>query len=151
MKRVAHQLANQTGFIAVAVSLLVSIVLAGISHADAVDTCQPIAVKAINVESLEVRIEVLHEKLKITQAQEELWNNVTEVMRQSAQTMATIFAKIKSRNTNTGTPVDDIKSYSQVADAHANSVKKFIPVFEAFYNDLSDAQKKTIEEAGLEF
>lgn len=135
----------------VAVSFPVSVALAGLTPANAVDTSPPIAVKAIEVESVEARIEALHERLKITQAQEELWNNVAQVMRENAQTMSTILAKIGSHKGNTETPVDDMKFYGEITDAHAASVKKFIPVFEALYNGLSDAQKKAIKEADLKF
>jgi protein CpxP len=108
-----------------------------------------ISAKATNVESLEVRIEALHEKLKITLTQEELWNNMAEVMRQNVQTMTTLLARIKSRASNAGTPVDDIKFYGQITEAHANSIKKFIPAFEALYNGLSDDQKRAIKQNGL--
>jgi len=151
MKRIAHRFANKTAFAGVAVAFLVIIGLAGFLKAEGIDAplLPLISIKATKVESLEVRIEALHEKLKITQAQEELWNNMTEVMRQNAQTMATLLARIKSRESNAGTPVDDIKFYAQITEAHAISIKKFIPVFETLYNGLSDDQKKAIKQNGL--
>jgi hypothetical protein len=152
MKIIAHRFANKTAFAGVAAAFLVLIGLAGFLRAEGIDDAPLlplISAKATNVESLEVRIEALHEKLKITLTQEELWNNMAEVMRQNAQTMTTLLARIKSRASNAGTPVDDIKFYGQITEAHANSIKKFIPAFEALYNGLSDDQKRAIKQNGL--
>ncbi len=43
------------------------------------------------------------------------------------------------------TAVDDLRSYSAITDAHAEGLKKFIPVFEALYASMSDAQKKNVD------
>lgn len=40
------------------------------------------------------------------------------------------------------TAVDDLKLYSALADAHAEGLKQFIPVFEALYASMSDVQKQ---------
>ena len=40
------------------------------------------------------------------------------------------------------TAVEDLKSYSEIAQAHADGLKNFIPVFEALYASMSDDQKK---------
>jgi hypothetical protein len=40
------------------------------------------------------------------------------------------------------TAVDDLKSYGEIADAHADGIKKLTPVFAALYASMSDAQKK---------
>jgi ERCC4-type nuclease len=153
MTMIAHRFANKkTVFAGVAAAFLVLIGLAGFLKGAGIDDAPLlplISAKATNAESLEMRIEALHEKLQITPAQEDLWNNMTEVMRQNAQTMTTLLRRIKSREADAGSPVDDIKSYGQIAEAHANSIKKFIPAFEALYNGLSDDQKRTIKQNGL--
>ena len=38
--------------------------------------------------------------------------------------------------------VDDLKSYSEITEAHARGLKRFISVFEPLYASMSDAQKK---------
>jgi hypothetical protein len=100
--------------------------------------------KASKVDRVEARIKDLHTRLNIAPTQEELWNNVTQVMRDNAKTME---ALIKSRSTNakTMTALDDLKSYSEIAEAHADGLKKFIPVFEPLYAGMSDAQKKNAD------
>jgi hypothetical protein len=100
--------------------------------------------KTSKVDRVEVRIKELHTVLKITPAQEELWNNVTQVMRDNAKTMDTLIAA-RSEDLKTMTAVDDFKSYGEINQAHADGIKKFIPVFEALYASMSDAQKKNAD------
>jgi len=97
--------------------------------------------KASKTERVEVRIKDLHAKLKITPAQEGLWDNVTRVMRDNAITMEALI-KARSEKAGAANAVDDLKSYSGIAEAHADGLKKFIPVFEPLYASMSDAQKK---------
>jgi protein CpxP len=98
--------------------------------------------KADNVEA---RIKDLHAKLAITPAQEELWNNVAQAMRDNGKTMEALI-KARSEKAGTMTAVDDLKSYGEIADAHADGIKKFIPVFEPLYASMSDAQKKDADK-----
>ena len=92
------------------------------------------------VDRVDARITQLHSTLKITPAQEDLWKNVTQVMRDNAQTMETL-TKTRADKAKTMTAVEDINSYAELVDAHAAGLKKFVPVFEALYASMSDAQK----------
>jgi LTXXQ motif family protein len=98
------------------------------------------AAKASRVDRVEARITRLHATLNITPAQEDLWRNVTQVMRDNANTMDAL-TKARADQAKTMTPVDDLKSYAELADAHADGLKKFVPVFEPLYASMSDAQK----------
>ena len=92
---------------------------------------------------VEVRIKELHTVLNITPAQEELWNNVAQVMRDNAKTMDTLItARKEAKPVNA---VDDFKSYGEITQAQADGSQKFVPVFEALYNSMSDAQKKNAD------
>ena len=95
MKRIARQFTYPTA-LAVAVVLLAFMVLASPSPSRAASPEPGLATagKASKVDRVEARIKELHTKLKITPAQEELWNNVTQVMRDNAKTME---ALIKAR------------------------------------------------------
>jgi hypothetical protein len=62
-------------------------------------------------------------------------------MRDNAKTMEALI-KARSEKTSAMTAVDDLKSYSEIADSHADGLKRFIPVFEPLYASMSDAQKK---------
>ena len=98
------------------------------------------AAKASKVDRVEARITMLHSTLNITPAQEELWTHVTQVMRDNAQTMEAL-AQARADKAKTMTAVEDLKSYAEITDAHADGLKKFVPVFEALYASMSDAQK----------
>jgi hypothetical protein len=98
------------------------------------------AAKASRPDRVEARITMLHAKLAITPAQEPAWQNVTQVMRDNEQTMEAL-TKARADKAKTLTAVDDLKSYAEIANAHAEGLKKFIPVFETLYGSMADAQK----------
>ena len=99
---------------------------------------------ASKADRVEERIKDLHTKLKITPAQEELWNNVTQVMRDNAKTMEALI-KARSEEASTMTAIDDLKSYGEIVESHADGIRKFIPAFEPLYASMSDAQKKAAD------
>jgi len=130
MKPIVHPFPYLTALAVAAVALLATSALASASPS--------------HVDRVEARIKELHAKLNITQAQEDLWTNVTQVMRDNAQTVDALI-KVRSGNAKTMTAIDDLKSYGNVADAHAEGLKKFIPVFGTLYASMSDAQKKNAD------
>jgi septal ring factor EnvC (AmiA/AmiB activator) len=129
MKRRASQFPSLIA-LAVAVALLATSTLA--------------SARPSHVDRVEARIKELHAKLNLTQAQEGLWTNVTQVMRDNAHTMDALI-KARADHAKTMTAVDDLQSYSDIAEAHAAGLKKFIPVFAALYASMSDAQKQNAD------
>ena len=93
---------------------------------------------------VETRIKELHTKLMITPEQEEAWNKVAQVMRDDAKTMEALI-KARSEKARTVTALDDLKSYGEIAEAHADGIKKFSAAFEPLYTGMSDAQKKNAD------
>ena len=93
------------------------------------------------VEYTEAQIKQLQGALKITEAQKELWNNLTQVMRENAKDMDAL-TKDRAENTKTMNAVEHMKFHSQITEAHLDQLKKFIPPFEALYASMSDEQKK---------
>jgi hypothetical protein len=91
-------------------------------------------------DQVETRITMLHSKLAITAAQEPAWQNLIQVMRDNAQAMEAL-RTARADKAKTATAVDDLKSYAEITTAHAEGLKKFIPVFETLYGSMSDAQK----------
>jgi len=89
----------------------------------------------------EIRIKDLHAKLKIAPAQETQWEAVAQAMRDNAATMEDLAGK-RAASAGSMNAVDDLKSYEQIAEAHVDGLKSFIPAFEALYNTMSDDQKK---------
>jgi periplasmic protein CpxP/Spy len=100
--------------------------------------------KASHSDRVESRISEMHTKLKITPAQEGQWNSVAQVMRDNAKTLDTL-TQARINNANTMTAVADLKSYSEITDAHAEGLKKFVAAFQALYDSMSDAQKKAAD------
>jgi len=94
---------------------------------------------------VEARIKDLHAKLHISANQEDKWNAVAQVMRENGQTLDSL-TQTRVKNAAIMTAVDDVNSYSQIAEAHAAGVKKFVPVFQALYDSMSDAQKKQADQ-----
>jgi hypothetical protein len=99
------------------------------------------AAKASSEERVEARIKNMHAKLKITQTQEEQWSKVAQVMRDNAKSMDAL-THARFEHAKTMSAVEDLKSYGEITDAHADGIKKFTPVFAALYGSMSDAQKK---------
>jgi protein CpxP len=97
--------------------------------------------KAVHEGRVEKRIKNMHDALHITQNQEEQWAKVAQVMRENAKSLDALtqarFDRAKSM-----TAVEDLKSYAEITDAHADGIKKFTPVFATLYDSMSDAQKK---------
>ncbi|HEV2161011.1 MAG TPA: Spy/CpxP family protein refolding chaperone [Stellaceae bacterium] len=94
---------------------------------------------------VDARIASLHKRLKITAAQEPQWQQVAQVMRDNA---AQIEQLVKERNAKlkTMTAVDNLQTYSDIAQAHADGLKKLVPVFDTLYGSMSDAQKKIADD-----
>jgi len=143
MKRITQQFINPTALVISAVAFFVTIAFAVANPSPAVsaDPAQKPPAKVSKVDRTEAYIKNLQAQLKITPAQEDLWKKVTEVMRDNAKTMEALhqtrIEKAKTMNT-----VEDLKSYSEITQAHADGLKKFIPAFEALYASMSDEQKK---------
>ena len=132
MKRISHQFTCAAARAVAAAALVAVFAFAS----------EPVmAAKASAEDHVEAHIMNMHAKLKITQAQEEQWAKVAQVMRDNEKTVEPLI-KARKDNAKTMTAVDDLKSYAAIADAHADGIKKFTPVFVALYDSMSDAQKK---------
>lgn len=68
----------------------------------------------------------------------------TPFMRDNAGTMDSL-RQARTSQANSMTAVDDLKSYSQIADAHADGIRKLTPAFQALYDSMSDVQKKNAD------
>ena len=145
MKSIACKFTYPTALV-VAVVVLAFVLLASPSFSRAASSEPGMATagKVSRADRVEARIKELHTKLKITPAQEELWNNVTQVMRDNAKTMEAL-TKARSEEASTMTAIDDLKSYGEIVEAHADGIRKFIPAFEPLYASMSDAQKKAAD------
>lgn len=88
----------------------------------------------------EMRIKDLHTRLHIVPAQETQWSAVATIMRDNAVTMDQLTQQRVDKASDV-TAVDDLKSYGEISDAHAQGIKKLTPAFTSLYSTMSDAQK----------
>lgn len=125
-----------------AATLLAACLLAGSVSSGATDVARVAAKgKPSRGDDVEARIKTLHSQLHITAEQEPAWNPVAQVMRDNAKTMLE-FRRQKAEKQNAASAVDALKSYASIIDAHADGVRKFIPIFQALYDSMPEAQKK---------
>jgi periplasmic protein CpxP/Spy len=95
-------------------------------------------------ERTEQRIAMLHSELKITPAQETQWQQFADVMRQNGETMGNLYRqRMADKNLSA---LDDMKQYTQIAQAHADGMSKLVAAFEPLYNSFSADQKKVADE-----
>lgn len=99
--------------------------------------------KAARIES---HITTLHTSLKITPAQEPLWQNFTGVMRQTVVQMDAVIAKRQDAH-GAMNAVQALQSYGEVEDTNARNVQLLLPPFETLYDSFTPEQKKTADNA----
>jgi hypothetical protein len=102
------------------------------------------AAATAQADGIEKRIAHLHSAMHITAAQEPQWTTVAQAMRDNAKAMDAMI-KARTANAKTMTAIDDLVSYEKMAAAHEDGLSKFIPVFQALYEGMSDDQKKTTD------
>lgn len=93
---------------------------------------------------VEAHIQQLHDKLHITRAQEPQFEAVADVIRSNE---ARIHGLVERRHaTENENAIEDLQSYKEIADAHAEGVARLIPVFEDLYDTMSPAQKANADK-----
>ncbi|MBI5591321.1 MAG: Spy/CpxP family protein refolding chaperone [Deltaproteobacteria bacterium] len=146
MKQKVYQVAFSATLVVMTVAFLFTIFLANasLSFASSGKTKSSEIVVSSAADHTEARIKQLHGALKITETQEELWGNLTQVMRENAKDMDAL-TKDRAENTKTTNAVEHMKLHSQITEVHLDQLKKFIPPFEALYASMSDNQKKNAD------
>jgi uncharacterized membrane-anchored protein len=89
-------------------------------------------------------IKELHAKLKITADEETQWDAVAKVMHENATQLDEVIDKRKA-NISTATAVDDLNAYADIAQAHADGVRKLSEAFSPLYASMPDDQKKVAD------
>jgi protein CpxP len=94
--------------------------------------------------AVESHIKDMHAQLQITPAEETQWAAVAKTMRDS--TIETDKAIDKRQAlVNSASAVDNLRAYGDIAQAHADSVKRLAAVFAPLYASMSDDQKKAAD------
>ncbi|POZ53889.1 Spy/CpxP family protein refolding chaperone [Methylovulum psychrotolerans] len=92
----------------------------------------------------ELRINDMHAKLQITAPQEAQWAKIAQAMQEDAKNMDAL-SQARIDHEKDMTAVDDLKSYGEIAQAHADGIKKLIPLFATLYDGMADPQKKVAD------
>jgi hypothetical protein len=94
---------------------------------------------------VEGRIAFLKVELKITDAQQPLWNAVADAMRATAKGMADMANGMTMMGTAATLP-DKLAMHEKMMAAHLDALRKLRVAVEPLYAALSDDQKKTADE-----
>ena len=96
-------------------------------------------------ERVERHIKELHSQLKITPAEEPQWNEFAEVMRANARDMDQAFMQ-RAQQYAAMNAVQNMQSYEQLAQEHAQHVQKLLPAFQKLYDAMPDQQKRLADQ-----
>ena len=151
MKRKAYQVVFPAILVVVMVAFLTAIFFANanLSFSASGKKKSSAVARTSAIEHTEAQIKQLQGALNITEAQKELWNNLTQVMRENAKDMDALtdsLRKERAESTKTMNAVEHMKLHSQITAAHSEQLEKFIPPFEAFYSSMSDEQKSITDK-----
>ncbi len=93
------------------------------------------------IDPVEERIKYLHERLRITAAEEPLWSDVARAMRENAKAVAPLIRE-RVQSAERGSAIDNLGSYEKLGEAQLDGLKRFLAAFQALYDKLSREQKK---------
>src|SRR6516162_7497820 len=95
---------------------------------------------------VEGRIAFLKTELKITDAQQPLWNAVGDAMRANAKDMAAMMPMMQSMMQPSGTLPEKLAGREKAMTAHLEALRKLKAAIDPLYAALSDEQKKTVDQ-----
>ena len=96
-------------------------------------------------ERVEQRIKELHAQLQITPAEEPQWNEFAQVMRENARDMDEAFIQ-RAQQFPTMNAVQNMQSYEQISEQHAQRLQKLVPAFQKLYDAMPDQQKRLADQ-----
>jgi periplasmic protein CpxP/Spy len=109
----------------------------------------PMASHAVPGDSAEQRVEehirLLHTQLRITPAEQSQWDQFANVMRENARDMDQQFAQ-RAQQYQTMNALQNMQSYEQIAEAHAQHLQKLVPAFGSLYDAMPAQQKQLADQ-----
>lgn len=91
------------------------------------------------------RVDRLRSKLKITPAQEQVWNQFAEVMRSNAEQINQLYED-RAGHFQSMNAVDGLKNYQHIVQVQADNLGKLAAAFQTLYDALSPEQKQTADQ-----
>jgi hypothetical protein len=140
--------------VSAAAALLLALPAAGFAQssqppAAAAAGASPLASHPMPGNSAEQRVEghikQLHAQLRITSAEEPQWSQFADVMRQNARGMDQAIAA-RMQQYPTMNALQNMQSYEQIAETHAQDLQKLVPAFENLYNAMPAQQKQVADQ-----
>jgi periplasmic protein CpxP/Spy len=95
-------------------------------------------------ERVEQHIAKLRTELHITPAQQSEWDQFAQVMRENAKNMDHDIEQRGARFTSMSA-LENMQSYAQIAQQHAEDTQKLAATFQALYGSMSEDQKKNAD------
>ena len=96
-------------------------------------------------ERVEQRIKELHAQLRITADERPQWDQFVQVMRENARDMDQAWLQRAGRYQSMNA-VQNMQSYEQIAEEHAQHVQKLVPAFQNLYDAMPDQQKQLADQ-----
>ncbi len=93
---------------------------------------------------IESHIAHLHASLRITPAQEPLWQGFAGALRDTVLRMDAAYAD-RQRDRASADAVRELQAYGAIEDVNARNVQLLLPPFRALYDSFSPDQKKTAD------
>ncbi|HEX3864115.1 MAG TPA: Spy/CpxP family protein refolding chaperone [Stellaceae bacterium] len=94
---------------------------------------------------VEQRINELHTQLRITAAEQPQWDQFAAVMRDNARDMDGLLEQ-RGQQFASMNALQDMQSYEQLAEKHAEHLQKLTAAFETLYNQLPANQKQMADQ-----
>ena len=96
-------------------------------------------------ERVERRIAELRTQLRITPAEQQQWDQFAGVMRENARDMDQIFIQ-RAQQLDTMTALQNMQSYEQLAEAHAQHLQKLVAAFQTLYDAMPQQQRQLADQ-----
>jgi periplasmic protein CpxP/Spy len=93
---------------------------------------------------VDAHIGQLQKKLQITEQQKPQWDAFAQVMRDNA-TQFGVMTKSRHEKMKALNAVDDLRSYQEIAQTHADGLKRLTAAFQAVYDSMSPEQRKNAD------
>jgi periplasmic protein CpxP/Spy len=97
-------------------------------------------------ERVERRINELRAQLRITPAEQQQWDQFANVMRENARDIDQLFIQ-RAEQLPSMTALQNMQSYEQLAEAHAQHLQKLVAAFQNLYDAMPDQQKQLADQA----
>ncbi len=104
----------------------------------------PGAKQVSRADRVEKHIADMHAQLRITPAQQSEWDQFAQVMRENAASMNDTMEKRRAGFASLNA-ADNMESYAQIAEQHAQNMQKLATTFKVLYGSMSEDQKKNAD------